>query len=292
MRNRFRTSLICLSTLLVAPAVAVDTSFEVEVRELIDTGRAREAVDRIEAHSPDAQRDADTWFLLAEAYHAWMDEAGLLKKRGLANKMKHSLEAALAIDPDHVDARRELIDFLHYAPWIGGGNEEEAQRQLEILERLDPGAAWSVRGDHARSAGDLDAARDHYRAAVEAGPREPQQLFLLAVVEQQLGGYPESLTLLDEVIETDPHHEKAYYYRARASAMAELELDRGLECARHYIETCVECDESDRSYGWWRQATILKRQGDTSAAIAAYREALRLNPELEGARLGLEELEP
>jgi tetratricopeptide (TPR) repeat protein len=219
-----------------------------------------------------------------------MDDASLLKKRGLAKKMRRSLEEALAIDADHVAARRELIDFYHYAPWIVGGNESEADRQLELLEHVDPAAAWATRGAHARDAGDVAAARDAYRKAVEAGPREPWRVFTLAVLEQELGRYAASIELLDEVLAADPDHDKAAYYRARASAMSGLSLDRGLECARRYVDHCVDCDDSDRAYGWWRRATILKRRGETDEARAAYREALRLDPDLDGARRGLEEL--
>jgi tetratricopeptide (TPR) repeat protein len=277
------TSWIALLVLLAgATASFADTTLD---------GDPRRAVERIEAQSPAETRDADTWFRLAEAYHRWMDEAGLLKKRGLAGKMKRALESALAIDPAHLDARRELIDFHHYAPRIAGGSRPEAERQLVILETIDPGAAWAVRGAHARSAGDHEQARDAYLKALEFGEREPERLFALAVVQQQLGSYPDSIALLDETLAADPEHEKANYYRARASAMSGQELERGLECAVRYLEDCVECDDEDRGYGWWRRASILKRQGASAEAMEAYREALRLHPDLEGARKGLAELE-
>ena len=281
----------CLLALVLCSAAAQAPALDVDARRLIDEGRATEAVKLIEERTAPDDRDADTWFLLAEAYHALMDEAGMLKKRGLATKMKRSLFAALESDPDHVPARQQLADFYYYAPWIVGGSKDEAAKQLEILERVAPGEAWATRGAQARNRGDLDEARDHYRKAVKLGPREPAHLFLLAVTEQQLDAYAESIRLLDELLEADPGHEKALYYRARASAMADLDLDRGLECARDYVEHCTECDDDDRAYGWWRMAVILKRQEQTDSAIAAYHDALRLNPELEGARKGLAELE-
>jgi tetratricopeptide (TPR) repeat protein len=276
---------------LVSVTAAEKATHE-DVRDLIDNGDARAAVGLIEQRVPESARDADDWFLLAEAYHVWMDDAGWLRKRGLAKKMKRSLDRALVLDPSHVAARRELADFHHYAPWIVGGNENEAKRQLEILEEIDPGMAWATRGAHARADGDLERARSCYRKALELGPRQTDRVFALAVIEQQLDDYEASIALLDEVLATDPDYEKAYYYRARGSAMGELALERGLECGRHYVEHCDECDDSDRSYGWWRTATILDHKGETAEAIDAYREALRLNPELGGARRRLEELTP
>jgi tetratricopeptide (TPR) repeat protein len=289
-RSRHAWTFVLL-ILAFVPAGAGDTPIEVEARKLLEAGEAEGAVSLIEERSPESERSPDVWFVLAQAYHGLLDEAGLLKKKGYANKMKGALETALEIDPGHVDARRELADFYHYAPWIVGGSETEAEKQLELLEKVAPGEASVTRGRHARDEGDLETARDHYRKAVDAGPRAPEVLLVLAVIEQQLDNYPESFELLEEVIDADPTGEKAYYYCARATAMAGINIERGLECAEHYLETCKECDDSDRGYGWWRRATLYKRKGETDAAISAYREALRLNPELDGARQSLEELE-
>lgn len=221
-----------------------------------------------------------------------MDRAGVLRKRGLAKKMKGALEAALEIDSSHLAARRELADFFWYAPRIVGGSKDRAAEQLALLEQVDASESYAVRGDHARDRGDRKAAREHYRKALELDPSRASLRLPLAMIEQQDGDYAESIRLLDEAIARAPELEKAYYYRARASAMSGQDIDRGLECAEHYLEHCRECDDSDRGYGWWRRATLLKRKNDPQAAIAAYREALRWNPELEGARQGLAELEP
>jgi len=292
MRSPRHSWAVLLLALTVGQAGAGETALEVEARALLEAGDAEGVVSLVEASSPEAERSADVWFVLAEGYHSLLDEAALLKKRGLAKKMKGALEAALELDPGHVEARRELADFYHYAPWIVGGSKDEAEKQLDLLESVAPGEGWATRGRHARDDGDLEAARDHYRKAVELGAREPGVLLALGVVDQQLDDYDESIRLLDEAIEADPELEQAYYYRARASAMAGVDIDRGIECAGYYLEHCTECDDSDRGYAWWRRAVLHKRKGETDAAIAAYREALRLNPELEGAREGLEELEP
>jgi predicted Zn-dependent protease len=263
----------------------------IEAQRLLDAGQPAEAVRSIKEHSPEADRDADLWFLLAESYQVLLDEAGMLKKRGLAKKMKRALTMALEVEPAHVDARRELADFYFHAPWIVGGSTDEAAKQLELLERVAPAEAHAKRGEYAKSAGEYKVAREHYRKAVDLGPRSPERLVALAVLEQQLESYADSIALLDEVIAQDPHRENAYFYRARASALAGIDIDRGLECARYYLEHCSKCNDSVRGRAWWRLATLHKRNGETDAAIAAYREALRYDAELDGARKGLEELE-
>ena len=164
-------------------------------------------------------------------------------------------------------------------------------RYARCQRSAGPDPEWRFRSDHARSDGNAALARDHYRKALEAGPRKPEILLHAAVIDQELDDYDTSVRLLDEALAADPGLENAYYYRARASALAAIDIERGLECAEYYVEHCEECDDSDRGYGWWRLATLRRRNGEVDAAAAAYREALRLNPELDGARQALEALE-
>ena len=75
-----------LALIVFLPATGEELA--VDARNLIDRGQAAEAVRLIEEQSTADEREADVWFLLADGYHVLMDEAGLLKKRGLAAKMK------------------------------------------------------------------------------------------------------------------------------------------------------------------------------------------------------------
>ncbi len=111
MKKRIHSSILFLLLLSPLPAGAEDDALHREVQQLIGKGRGGEAVEVIERRSPADMRDADGWFLLAQAYHDWMDHAGLLRKRGLANKMRRSLEAGLAADPDLDGARQGLAEL-------------------------------------------------------------------------------------------------------------------------------------------------------------------------------------
>jgi len=283
---------VCALILSVEPSAAAQCeAIKDEAKALLRRGEVAEAARLIDEQCPVAQRNADTWFLLADTYDTLMDRAGFLKKRGWAKKMKHALISALESDPKHVGARKELADFYYYAPGIVGGDKDEAAHQLDELERHAPAEAWATRGDFARHAGDLDAAAQHLEKAVALDQRKPKYMFTLAVIEQQRNRFEESIPLLEQVISADSTYEEAYYYRAKASAMAGIDVDRGFECAAQYLDNCNRCDEADRGYGLWRKAALLEHAGQTDAAIGAYREALRYNPKLDAARKQLESLE-
>ena len=282
--------LFLVLVLLASPSAADVAAIQAEAHRLLDSGKSQEAARLIEEKSLAADRDADLWFLLAEAYHVTMDDAGILKKRGLAKKMRSALETALQLDPEHVDSRRQLADFYFYAPWIVGGDKDKAAEQLDLLEQVDAAEAWAIRGEYARSAGDYDAAAGYLGKALEHDPDETRHLFALAVIEQQRQRFDESMPLLNEVIANNADHEDAYYYRARGAALSGSHVDLGLASSAHYLRICTKCDDVDRGYAWWRRATLLGISGETDAAIAAYQEALRLNPKLENARKELLEL--
>src|SRR5262245_62084582 len=65
-------------------------------------------------------KNADAQYALAEYYGREARDASVLRQAGLAGKMKKASEAALAIDPNHIDALEISSDFYRYAPGIMG----------------------------------------------------------------------------------------------------------------------------------------------------------------------------
>ena len=46
-----------------------------------------------------------------------------------AKKVKKELEEAVRLNPSNIEAREDLEDFCITAPWIVGGNKDEAHDQ-------------------------------------------------------------------------------------------------------------------------------------------------------------------
>ena len=51
---------------------------------------------------------------------------------------KKALEKAIALDPDHIEARLRLMGYHLNAPGILGGKKEEAQNQADQIKMRDP----------------------------------------------------------------------------------------------------------------------------------------------------------
>ena len=77
----------------------------------------------------------------------------------------------MQLNPSNVAARRDLEDYDLQAPWVVGGNKDQAREQVEAIAKLDP-----VEGHVAHAIYDLDAqkkadmAEKEYREVLAAKP--------------------------------------------------------------------------------------------------------------------------
>ena len=56
----------------------------------------------------------------------------------VARKVKKQFEQAVQLDPSNIAARRDLEEFCVQAPWIVGGNADEAKAQVDAIAAIDP----------------------------------------------------------------------------------------------------------------------------------------------------------
>lgn len=81
---------------------------------------------------------AEYHFCLARGYGGKARRAPPWYQAILAFKVRRELKQAVALDPDHVQARIGLIKFYMQAPRIMGGSLDKAQVQAQYLVRLAP----------------------------------------------------------------------------------------------------------------------------------------------------------
>lgn len=91
----------------------------------------------------------------------------------------------------------------------------------------------------------------------------------------------------------EPRHRlAALYQRGRARVLGSYEAERAVELFGAYIESLDEdlLDLPSRSDACWRQGLAYEQLGRADAAKAAYREALRLDPDHKQSRQALRKL--
>lgn len=175
----------------------------------------------------------------------------------LARKGRDLMERAVALDPGNVAYREGLVDFYRQAPAIAGGGLALARAHADALARLDPvrGAAW--------------------QASI--------------LVEEKK--FPEALAACDAALAARPDDYAALFNFGRTVAESGLRLDEGERALRSLLGRAPRPGEPSHAGVWFRLGLIAERRGDREAALAAHREALRLEPNFNRPAEALRRLE-
>lgn len=120
-------------------------------------------------------------------------------------------------------------------------------------------------------------AADHYRKALDLGYDASDVHFRIGQLHEVLGDHPGARAAYLACLEKDPEH------LSSLSALAHChEVESQDDEALGYLEKLVSLDPED-SEGHYRIGLIKERQGDPDAALSAFDEAERVDPEGEYA---------
>lgn len=147
-----------------------------DARASYGLSKVEENFGRLDAALPLAEKavslnksSADFHAQLAEVYAKLADESSVVRGLVYVRHMRRELDAALAIDPHHLDALLVDMMFSWKAPSLAGGDKAKAVRIAEQLKLWNP--AWGNLAE-ARLFRDQDSARSQ-RALERAGQVRP-----------------------------------------------------------------------------------------------------------------------
>ncbi|MDR3635794.1 MAG: tetratricopeptide repeat protein [Isosphaeraceae bacterium] len=184
----------------------------------------------------------------------------------------------LAQDPDNAMGHAFLALCLSQA-------DENAEALHEAAEavRLDPGQAFGhyVRGVILRDLHQLPDAEAAAREAIRLDPDDPNHFALLSSIALQRRNWTESLATAEQGLALDPEHGLCTNLRA----MSLVNLGRKDEAAQTLGSALANDPEDPFTHA--NQGWAYLHQGDHAKALEHFREALRLDPNNEWARVGV-----
>ena len=226
---------------------------------------------------------------LARAYGAKADRD---KSFFIARKVKKQLQQAVQLDPANVAARRDLEEFCLQAPWIVGGNTEEARAQAEAIAKLDPIEGHLAHASfNAQALKRPDLAENEYREVLAAKPLKADPYFDAAIFFRDQNNLPGMNSAIEAAAQVSPNDPRLEFYRGVSLIMSGSDLGRAEEYLKSYLASTP--DRSDwPSHAGAREwlGRLYESQGKRAEAAEQYRAALQLEPGRKTAQARLQKL--
>jgi tetratricopeptide (TPR) repeat protein len=274
MRAVFITPLLAFAFPLFAQTPLIDQG-----RALYEKGDSEKAAAVLEKAVAATPKSADAHYLLGAAYGQQAMTASIFSQMSLAGKSREQLEEAVRLDPNHLDARMGLMQFLTMAPSIAGGSESKAMEQAAEIKKRDPfrgAAAYAYIYNHDKKP---ELARKEYVDLVRANPTSPKAHLSLGVQYIFDKNYAAASTEVETALKLDPNYQQAWFRTGQLAALAGTNYARGEEALRKYLAYTPKPNEIPhyRTHYWLGQ--ILEKTGRKSEAKAAYEASLKLRGE-------------
>src|ERR1700674_1355847 len=253
-------------------------------------------------------------------------QAGIFKGMGLAHRFKEEAEKAVALDPNNVDAREDLMEYYFDAPGIAGGDKKKAWATAEEIGRIDTTRGLLAQASLAAKEKNSAKEEDLYRKALAGAPHDGRVLrtaagfygseaqkkydlaekyaraalkldetgagpYVVLAIAYAAGERWQDLdTAMAQAGENVPDDYGALYQAGKVLLFSGKDLPRAERYFRKYLTMEPEGGEPHHAAAHWRLGLVLEKQGKKPEAIAEMEESLRLEPELKEAKQDLKRL--
>jgi tetratricopeptide (TPR) repeat protein len=235
--------------------------------------------------------NAEYHYYLGAAYGQWAQQASMLKKPGLAKKVKASFERAVQLDPRLHEARFGLIQFYLVAPGIMGGSEAKALEQAAEMKKLD-----SLMGHRAyaliyRSQKKTALAKKEMIDAVREQPTSPAAHYSLGNTYFSEKDYKQALHEYEYALKLDPNYMPALFRVGVVAAETNSDHARGEASLKRYLTHKPDPSEPILASAWFYLGKLYEKQGRKADAKGAYQAALKLVPQADEIKAALKRVQ-
>lgn len=252
--------------------------------------------------------------------------AGKERSLGLGRRCKQELEAAAALDPNHVDSRWGLMQWHMEAPWIIGGRKDEARKRLAEIQRINPARGFMAQVRMNRYTNSTESPEPLYLKALQLDPQsysihaalmgfyfsDAQKRYdlvekyareALKLDPGRTGGYsgqaivfarqkrwPALDAILAQAEKNVPDNFSPFFNAGNILLADGSDLPRAEKYFRKYLTIESEPNSPTHADARWRLALVLEKRNRKPEAIQELEKALQLNPNHEGAKKDLKRL--
>lgn len=269
--------MVLLVGLVALPLFAQSTLIE-QGRSAMNRNDADTAAALLEKAIAQNPKSAEAHYLLGTAYGSQAQKASLFGQASLASKTREEFEQAVALDPNHLEARFGLIQFYTVAPGFMGGSYDKAFAQAAEIRKHDPLMAHRATAFIYSNQKKTDLAKKEYEDEVREYPRSARAHYDIGLFHVSQKNYTAALDDFDTALKADPAYMPAHFRIGQLSVLSTSNYPRGEESLRKYLQYTPKTEEPPlaRAHYWLGQ--IFEKQGKKAEAKASFAASLKLNP--------------
>ena len=293
IRNLFLRSIITLlaftvsTTVLQAQASKTDeahAAFQLG-KKALEQNDAKAAVEFLEKAVSLDPRSSEYYDWLGKAYGTQAEKASKLKQPFLAKKTKSAWEKAIALDPDNIEARQDIILYYLAAPGFLGGSKEKARAQALEIKRRSPFRGALNLASVCAAMKNQTCAETELKSAITNYPDSSAGYRALTELYVSAKQYDRAFATIGMRLLAKPTDPVALYSYGRTASISGQNLEKGEEALRAYIAAPLVSPPLANAH--FRLGMILEKRGDKEGAKREYRAALELNPGYDDAKKAL-----
>jgi len=289
-----RTCLLLLALALMLPPVAAAPADDARRKgeaalKADDLDAAEDALERAVELAPN---DAAAHNLLGGTYGRQASRASIFGKMSLAGKIREHFERAVALAPDELDYREDLIQFYAQAPAVAGGGIDKARGQAAEIGKRDAARGKLAEGLIARLDKKPDEALAAYRAAYAMRPEDARIGVAVGLYLQELKRWDEAFGHFQLIVSRDPAALAAWYQLGRTAVLANAHHAEGEAALKRYLGSTPAANDPPLAAAHWRLGMLYEQMKRSADARTQYQAALKLDPEHAEAKAALKKLKP
>lgn len=279
---------------------------------LLQSGRANEALELLDAQIrnnpndaraynllcrvyyqieqwPDAIRAAEKSVALApqdSEYHQWLarsygrkaESAGVFAALSLVRKVKNEFEKAVALDPEgkNLSVRADMAEFYIEAPFFMGGDKAKARRMADFVMDLDPALAHYIRAEIEEKQNARGQAESEYKAAIQASGEQAHYWIMLAAFYRRAGRLDEMQATIAKSLSAPRQDGLPVFDGAQVLFVGGRNFPEAIRMFRQYVSDGHVGEDDPLFQAHYLLGQLLEKQGDTKAAAGEYHAALAM----------------
>jgi tetratricopeptide (TPR) repeat protein len=230
-------------------------------------------------------------------YHMWLGrayggKADRERSFSVAKKVKREFQQAVQLNPSNLPARRDLEEYDLDAPWIVGGDKDEAKAQVEAIAAIDPVEGHLARATLYVESKKPDLAEAEYREVMKLKPNRLDSYLEVATFYLRQGKATDAEAAIQAVAQISPNDPRLNFYRGVSRVVTGTEQTRAEEYLKSYLASTPDRSDwpSHASARDWL-GRLYEAEGKRAEAAEQYRAALQLDPSRKDTKARLQQLE-